>query len=376
MLSCRRRPGVRRHGHASRDTTQEGPRGDQPQPGRLRQVPRTVVGVHLPPRVRQADAELRDPRQGRRIPRTGTSPTSSRTGGRPSSVLFDRAEADERVRKDLLKFKASCERYLELEEQTGRRLDLAPQYPRISAERLAEEERRRLGLGNEPIRDVLNLCEANGLRIVRQTLPEESRIAGIFVFDEERKAAFALIDANEPPGFQTLVAAHLYGHYLMDRDDSPIVDDPDVVVEEYVSLYPPREQFAQTFASRFLVPPDKLRELVEKDFRSKSLSFDDVLFLKRYFGVSTRAMLRTLRGRGILPEAKFEDYFKRNPEDREQEVFGGLAGQEERRTRTLFRKSRTIPSDRYRLIAAEAAAMDKARAEHPPAPPKTGDTDE
>ncbi len=291
-------------------------------------------------------------------------------------VLFDRAEADERVRKDLLKFKASCEKYLELEEQTGRRLDLAPQYPRISAERLAEEERRRLGLGNEPIRDVLNLCEANGLRIVRQTLPEESRIAGIFVFDEERKAAFALIDANEPSGFQTLVAAHLYGHYLMDRDESPIVDDPDVVVEEYVSLYPPREQFAQTFASRFLVPPDKLRELVEKDFRSKSLSFDDVLFLKRYFGVSTRAMLRTLRGRGILPEAKFEDYFKRNPEDREQEVFGGLAGQEERRTRTLFRKSRTIPSDRYRLIAAEAAAMDKARAEHPPVPPKTGDTDE
>jgi len=291
-------------------------------------------------------------------------------------VLFDRAEADERIRKDLLKFKASCERYLELEEQTGRRLDLAPQYPRISAERLAEEERRRLGLGNEPIRDVLNLCEANGLRIVRQTLPEESRIAGIFVFDEERKAAFALIDANEPSGFQTLVAAHLYGHYLMDRDESPIVDDPDVVVEEYVSLYPPREQFAQTFAARFLVPPDKLRELVEKDFRSKSLSFDDVLFLKRYFGVSTRAMLRTLRGRGILPEAKFEDYFKRNPEDREQEVFGSLAGQEERRTRTLFRKSRTIPSDRYRLIAAEAAAMDKARAEHSPVPPKTGDTDE
>jgi transcriptional regulator with XRE-family HTH domain len=290
--------------------------------------------------------------------------------------LFDRAAADERIRKDLLKFKAACDRYLELEEQTGRRLDLAPQYPRVSAERLAEEERRRLGLGNEPIRDVLNLCEANGLRIVRQTLPEESRIAGVFVFDEERKAAFALINANEAPGFQTLVAAHLYGHYLMDRADSPIVDDPDVVVDEYVSLYPPREQFAQTFASRFLVPPSKLRELVEKDSRSKSLSFDDVLFLKRYFGVSTRVLLRTLRGRGILPEAKFEEYFKRNPEDREQEVFGSPAGLEERRTRTLFRKSRTVPSDRYRLIAAEAAAMDRARGEHPPAAPKTGDTDE
>jgi Zn-dependent peptidase ImmA (M78 family) len=148
------------------------------------------------------------------------------------------------------------------------------------------------------------------------------------------------------------------------------------VVDEYVSLYPPREQFAQTFASRFLVPPAKLRELIEKDPRSKSLGFDDVLFLMRYFGVSARSMLRTLRGRGILPEAKFEEFFKRNSEDREQEVFGGLSGQDERRARTLFRKSRTILYDRHRLLIAEAAASEKARGEHPPAPPKTGGSDE
>ena len=285
-------------------------------------------------------------------------------------ALFDRADADERVRKDLLKFRATCQKYLELEEQTGRRLDLAPSYARVSAERLADEERRRLGLGNEPIRDVMALCEVNGCRVIRQTLPEEARIAGVFIFDEDRKAAFALVNANEPAGLQTLIAAHLYGHYLMDRGDSPIVDNPDVVVEEYVSLYPPREQFAQAFASRFLVPPAKLRELVEKDLRSKSLTFDDVLFLKRYFGVSTRAMLRTLRGQGFLPEARFEDYFRRNPEDREQEVFGGLSGQEERRSRTLFRKSRTILSDRFRLLAAEAAALDRARGERAQAPAK------
>jgi transcriptional regulator with XRE-family HTH domain len=285
------------------------------------------------------------------------------------------AAADERVRKELMRFQAACERYLELEESTGRRLDLAPRYPRISPERLAEEERRRLGLGDEPIRDVLALCEVNGLRIIRQTLADEARIAGLFVFDEERQAAFALVNANEPPGLQTLTAAHLYGHYLMDRDDSPIIDNPDVVVDEYVSLYPPREQFAQAFASRFLVPPEKLGDLIEKDLRAKSLAFDDVLFLKRYFGVSTRAMLRTLRSRGILAEAKFEEFFKRNPEDREQEVFGGLSGQEERRSRALFRKSRTLPSDRFRLLAAAAAALDKARAANPP-PAKTGGSDE
>lgn len=290
-------------------------------------------------------------------------------------VLFDRPEADDRVRKDLQRFRATCDRYLALEEATGRRLELAPTYARISPERLAEEERRRLGLGNEPIRDVMALCEVNGCRIIRQTLGDEARIAGLFVFDEERKAAFALVNANEPAGLQTLIAAHLYGHYLMDRADSPIVDNPDVVVDEYVSLYSPREQFAQAFASRFLVPPEKLAELVEKDLRTRSLTFDDVLFLKRYFGVSTRAMLRTLRARGTLPEAKFEEFFRRGPEDREQEVFGSLSGQEERRARALFRKSRTIPSDRFRLLEAEAAALEKSRPANP-APPAAGGSDE
>ncbi|HDT14550.1 MAG TPA: helix-turn-helix domain-containing protein [Candidatus Aminicenantes bacterium] len=291
-------------------------------------------------------------------------------------MLLAGADMDDRLRKELLKFRASCEKYLQLEEATGRRLDLAPRYPRIAPERLAEEERRRLGLGNEPIRDVMGLCEVNGCRIIRQTIADEARIAGVFVFDEERQAAFVLINANEPSGLQTLAAAHLYGHYLMDRDDGPIVDNPDVIVDEYVSLYPPREQYAQTFASRFLVPPEKLRELIEKDLRTRSLAFEDVLFLKRYFGVSTRAMLRTLRGRGFLAEAKFEEFFKKNPDERELEVFGNLSGQEERRSRPLFRKSRTIPSDRFRLLAAEAAAMEKARAASAAPLPKSGGPDE
>jgi transcriptional regulator with XRE-family HTH domain len=290
--------------------------------------------------------------------------------------LFTVPSLDDRVRREFLKFKTYCEKYLQLEEATGRRLNLAPQYTRISPDRLADEERRRLGLGTEPIRDVFGLCELNGCRIVRQPLPEEARIAGIFVFDEERQAAFALVNANEPPGLQIQIAVHLYAHCLMDRADSPIVDNPDVMVDEYVSLYPPREQFAQAFASRFLIPPAKLRELFEKDIRSKSPGYDDVLFLKRYFGTSTRAMLRSLRNNGYLAEARFEDYFKRGPEDRETEVFGNAAGPEERRSRTLFRRARAVPSERYKLLAAEAAAAARERDDRAAPPQKTGESHE
>jgi transcriptional regulator with XRE-family HTH domain len=289
------------------------------------------------------------------------------------ALLADRA-ADERARKEILRFRAFCEKYLQLEEQTGRRLDLAPQYTHISPERLAEEERRRLGLGNEPIRDIFGLCEINGLRVVRHPFSEESRISGIFVFDPERRAAFAAVNASEPPGLQAFIAAHEYAHYLRDRFESPIIDNLDVVVDEYVSLYPPREQFAQTFASLFLVPRSKLHELIEKDFRARSLGYEEVLFLKRYFGVSTRAMLRSLRSLGHLPDAKFEEYFKRNPEDRETQIFGSASGQEERRARTLFRKPRAkaIPSDRFRLLASEVESSARTKGERPSPPLKAG----
>jgi transcriptional regulator with XRE-family HTH domain len=292
--------------------------------------------------------------------------------------LLDRVAGDERARKEILKFRAYCERYLELEDLTGRRLDLAPQYSHISPERLAGEERRRLGLGTEPVRDILRLCETNGCRIVRQPFPEESRISGIFVFDEERGAAFAAVNANEPPGLQTQIAAHVYCHYLKDRGESPIIDGADVVIDEYVSLYPPREQFAQSFVSHFLIPRTKLRELAEKDFRGRSLGYDDALFLKRYFGVSTRAMLRSLHGLGFLPEARFEEFFKRNPEDREKGIFGDSSGEEERRARALFRKprSRAIPSERFRLLAAEAEAAAKPKGEREGAGPGSGGADE
>ena len=280
---------------------------------------------------------------------------------------------EDRTRREILRFRAACERYLELEEAAGRRLDLAPAYGPAAPDRLAEEERRRIGLGNEPIRDVFGLCEMNGCRVLRHPFSEEAKIAGVFVYDEERRAAFAGINANEPPGLQIVIAAHEYAHYLRDRFDGPVIDNSDVVQDEYVSLYSPREQFAQAFAGFFLVPPSKLRDLVEKDRRPRSLGFDDVLFFKRYFGVSSRTMLRCLRGQGYLPDAKFEEYFKRNPEDREAEVFGSASGTEERRSRALFRKARAraVPSDRFRLLASEAGPPGRSKGE---AAAKTGGT--
>ena len=260
-------------------------------------------------------------------------------------------DLDASARSILQKFKKYCDDYLRLERLANRvgpnrRLELAPLYTNISPERLAEEERRRLGLGDEPIRDVFALSELNGCRILRLPIPASSKLSGAFIFLEDKEAAFVLINSADTPGRQAFTAAHEYCHYLKDRYEGPLLDNPDVFVDEYVSLYHPREKFSQTFAASFLMPASKVRAIIEKEFGGRRLTFDQVLYLKRYFGVSFAAMLRKVRELGFVSAAQFEDYIKRDPDIRERQVFGARAGERASAGRSIF-------SDRYKLLKLE-----------------------
>jgi len=279
--------------------------------------------------------------------------------GSAFDILLGGERLEKNTRRELKKFQNYCEEYINLEELTGLRLELAPLYSHISAERMADEERCRLGLKSEPIRDIFSFMELNGCRVVRQPIPEESQISGVFIHLEEKEASFALINSLQTPGQQIFTAAHEYCHYLKDRSEGPIIDNPDIFVDEFLSLYHPREKFAQTFAARFLLPPSKVSEIIEKEFRSSKLKFEDVIYLKRYFGVNIFAMLRTLKKLGYLSTARFEEYLQFDPDFQEEALFGNL--DEERRTRR--RKARPFVSDRFRILVIKAFQRKKISAE-------------
>ena len=271
-----------------------------------------------------------------------------------------RAEGlEEKARAEIKKFKKHCEDYMHLEELTGRHLEASPIYANISPERMADEERRRLGFGDESIRDIFSLLEVSGLHILRQPIPEKSNISGIFIFFEVERAAFALINSAQTIGQQTLIAAHEYCHYLKDRNAGPIIDNPDIFIDEYVSLYHPREKFAQTFAVRFLIHPAKVKKIIDKDFHSKKLSFVDVLYLKRYFGVSALAMLRTLKDLEYLSHSKFEEDQKLDPSPYEEVFFGKLAEEDRLRKGT----KEVVLSSRLKNLALEAYKKKKISVE-------------
>ena len=265
-------------------------------------------------------------------------------------ILLKGESVDKESRKELKKFKRYCEEYMWLEELASRRIELAPLYSNISPERLAYEERRRLGLGEEPIRNIFSLLDLSGCHVIRQPFSEKSQISGVFIFLDINETAFISVNCAQPFGRQVFTAAHEYCHYLKDRNTGPIIDNPDIFIDEYVTLYHPREIFAQTFASRFLMPPAKVKEIISKDIRTSRLSFKDVLYLKRYFGVGIHTMLRTLENLEYISRTSLEEFQKFDSEAREEAVFGD--SREDRRQRK--ERGRPILSDRFKSLALEA----------------------
>ena len=124
------------------------------------------------------------------------------------SLLLRGEGLDKKAKRVLKKFQSRCNDYLELEDLTGRHSNLAPLYTNVTAGRMAEQERRRLGLGNEPIRNIFFLLELNGLRILRLPVHEESKIAGVYIFVELKQAAFTLVKCSSTvPAYVTFTVA-------------------------------------------------------------------------------------------------------------------------------------------------------------------------
>lgn len=265
------------------------------------------------------------------------------------SLLLESEGTSAETKRTLKRFRKYREDYLRLEEMAERPLRQAPLYSSLSARKMAAEERRRLGLGLEPIHDMVALAEGNGLRLVSAPLPPEEKLACVYVFHQARQAAFALINSRFSRERRQFAAAHQYCHYLKDRFDGPIIDSPDMLVDAYVSLYPAREQFAHEFAQHFLMPPDRIRDLIEREIRVEKLRLADVLFLRRYFGVELSALASFLEKLGIIPGRTRQALNIKDLSEAEENLLGLMV--------PAGRKGRSrglIPSHRYRSIALSA----------------------
>jgi Zn-dependent peptidase ImmA (M78 family) len=175
---------------------------------------------------------------------------------------------------------------------------------------------------------------------------------------EYKQAAFALVNSNQSFHQQMLTATHEYGHYLRDRFDGPIIDNHDIFIEDYITLYHGREKFAQTFALHFLLPPEELKDFIEKHLRSQQLELDEILYIRRHFGVSFMALIQMLKKMEYISPSQYKELQKRDWETHETTIFGSRKISFPKK-----RRGKSFLSDRFISLVLNAYRLKKISAD-------------
>lgn len=190
-------------------------------------------------------------------------------------------------------------------------------------QRLAEEERRRLGLGFAPLPDVGELLESQGVRTALMQLPKD--VSGLMLSDR-KVGLFVLANSDHHALRRRFSFAHEYAHVVADRDRSGLISQASAR-DDLVEVR------ANAFAANFLMPEDGVRQYVGglgkgKPSRLYEEVFDeeaalnvegrtapgtqvvqlyDVVQLAHHFSVSRPSALFRLRNLRLLtaPEFKF-----------------------------------------------------------------------
>lgn len=173
---------------------------------------------------------------------------------------------------------------------------------------LAREERWRLDLGAEPLRNPLDLLGQQGVRIGPLADEDGADVDGIYFETNELGACVAVnVRRDDRTGFRaSFTAAHEYAHWLLQ----------DVKVEQFDFRTTDRDNLievrANAFAAAFLMPEEGIRFYLAnlglvRDDRLTQLSLADIVRAMDYFGVSRQALLYRLQNLDLLEADRAEE---------------------------------------------------------------------
>jgi len=232
-------------------------------------------------------------------------------------ILFRRdGDLKPAVRAAAERFVERCRSEAELEELLGTEPTSVPRptysLPRPrgkmqavrQGEDLAEQERRRLNLGSEPLRNPLDLLEQQGVRIGELT--DAGGVDGLYVELDQVGACIAVnLERDLGRGFRSaFTACHEYAHWIVQ----------DVNVESFSfgeQETDPQEVRANAFAAAFLMPEAGLRAYLARTGlliggALARFGVGDVVLAMDHFGVSQPALLFRLQNLGLLDRDKAE----------------------------------------------------------------------
>lgn len=207
-------------------------------------------------------------------------------------------------------------------------------------ERLAAEERRRLGLGETALPDIAEMLESQGIRTGVVDLPED--VSGL-TLNNRKIGLFVVANRKHHVLRRRFSLAHEYAHVLADRDRFGLVSR----ASERDNLIEVR---ANAFAACFLMPEDGVRQFIaglgkgqpsriyvevfdgaeslDVEGRtvpgSQALQLYDVVLLAHFFDVSRIAVLYRLRNLRLFTEAEFDRLKELDGAGRGRQIAEGL----------------------------------------------------
>lgn len=176
-----------------------------------------------------------------------------------------------------------------------------------AAEIIANRERMRLGLGDQPIgsnfRDILE--KEVGLRVFYLYL---GAVSGMYFYTDAIGGCMA-INRNQPEERRRWNLAHEYAHFLTSRYE------PDITVysDEGEAIKPKSERMADAFARFFLMPTSSLTIRFNNMVQQASkFSIAALCILANEYGVSFQAMTLRLEHEKLLPTGTYARLQDRN----------------------------------------------------------------
>lgn len=256
-------------------------------------------------------------------------------------------EDNKLVREAVARCTDICRVAIELETRLGRRPRTAPPTYDLPAPRrteeaieqgilVAEEERRRLGLGFAPIADISDLINTQGIWASGLKLPDE--MSGLFLRYSSIRSVI-IVNYKHPRARKRFSYAHEYAHAILDRGMTAIVST-DRNSQELI------EKRANAFAATFLMPQAGVSwflNLIDKGGasrwqlhaygpgeddadterraapRSQRITFKDAALLAHHFGTSYESAVYRLRDLRIIRPAERQALLEKDQKDAAKE---------------------------------------------------------
>jgi Zn-dependent peptidase ImmA (M78 family)/DNA-binding XRE family transcriptional regulator len=274
---------------------------------------------------------------------------------------------DEAFQREVLRCMEICRVGVELESLLGRRHPITPPFYQPPAPRrpfeaneqgewMANEERRRLGLGYAPIYDMADLINTQGIW-ASGVLNLPSDISGMFIAHSSIRMAI-LVNYKHSRERKRFSYAHEYAHAILDRNNRAIVSKkanapelserranafaaaflmPTAGIEWFLGLLEKGEP-SRRYRTTYDVAGDQQMEAQERPAPgSQNITFQDVATIAHHFKVSYQATVYRLCDLGhirqsdkveLLEQSELgcrymsvlyrEDIFERNPEKKER----------------------------------------------------------